>query len=182
MADDIEHAARHCVASSAIAYARYLTHAGQCGNGTHPHMPPIARQVGLDTGRSGRSGHARHGPHQLRDAWTASPSCSAAATVSGSSAHDQHPGPAGHLSQGQGSHRAANLIAGYGLTSAAGPAGVSACCCLRPSLGLSSPRRGAGSVPWYFPWRPANQLRCPAWQADVLPGCPPEEQSDDAAG
>ncbi len=43
MADDIEHAARHYVASSAIAYARYLTHAGQCGNGTHPHLPRLVR-------------------------------------------------------------------------------------------------------------------------------------------
>jgi len=24
-----------------------------------------------------------------------------------------------------------------------------------------------------------NQLRCPGWQADVLPGCPPQEPSDD---
>jgi hypothetical protein len=39
--------------------------------------------------------------------------------------HDQHPGPAGHLSQGQGSHRATNLIVDYGLTSTPGPARVS---------------------------------------------------------
>jgi len=50
----------------------------------------------------------------------------------GSSAHDQHPRPAGHLSRGRGSHRATNLMAGYGLTSAPGPTGVSVCCCLRP--------------------------------------------------
>src|SRR5439155_26198432 len=42
-----------------------------------------------------------------------------------------------------------NLIVGYGLTSAPGPAGVSVCGSVRPSLGLSRPRRGAGSVPWY---------------------------------
>jgi hypothetical protein len=42
---------------------------------------------------------------------------------------------------------AAELIAGYGLTSAPGPAGVSVCCSLRPSLGLSRPRHGAGSGP-----------------------------------
>ena len=48
----------------------------------------------------------------------------------------------------RGSHRATDLIAGYGFTSAPGPAGVSVCCRLRPSLGLSSPH-GAGSVPWH---------------------------------
>jgi predicted dehydrogenase len=88
--------------------------------------------------------------------------------VSGSSAHDQHPRPAGHLSQGQGSHRGTNLIAGYGLTSAPGPAGVSVCCCLRPSLGLSSPRHRARSVPWYshgdrqtsYGALPGKRLRC----------------------
>jgi hypothetical protein len=53
-----------------------------------------------------------------------------------------------HLSQGRGSRRATILIACYGLA-APGPTGVSVCCCMRPSLGLSSPRHGAGSVPWY---------------------------------
>jgi hypothetical protein len=95
---------------------------------------------------------ARQGRASCAAAWTGSSSCSAAATVSGSSAHDQHPRPAGHLSRGQGSHRAADLIAGYGLTSAPGPAGVSVCCCLRPPLGLPGPRHGAGSVSLVFPW------------------------------
>jgi hypothetical protein len=50
---------------------------------------------------------------------------------------------------GSGSHRATNLIAGYGLTSAPGPGGVSvllACAAVVRVVG-SAPR--AGSVPWY---------------------------------
>ena len=84
---------------------------------------------------------------------------------------DQHPGPAGDLSQGQGSHGATNLIVGCGLTSAPGPAGVSVCCCVRRSLGLSSPRHGAGSVPWYFlvTGKPATGLCLASGGAAGLP-------------
>jgi hypothetical protein len=46
---------------------------------------------------------------------------------------------------------------------------------------VESAPRGRFS-PWCSPWWPANQLRCSAWQAAALPGCPPEEQSDDATG
>jgi hypothetical protein len=78
----------------------------------HPLLPPIVRQVGLDTGRSGGQDacQARAAPAARRlDRFTF-----LLGGVSGSSAHDQHPGTAGHLSRGQGSHRAANLIAATG--------------------------------------------------------------------
>jgi len=96
-----------------------------------PLLPPIARQAEPDTGRSWRSGRTPGtGRPSCATTWTASPSCSAAAAVSGSSAHDQHPRPGTYPRAG--SHRTTNIIVSYGLTSAPGPARVFICGYLRP--------------------------------------------------